>query len=195
MTSSLNARPDGAMSDSAIEKVSIGETDRPVGAIEIRDYDPNWPLEFERQATRIQRALGDLALAIDHAGSTAVPGLAAKPILDIVLTVSDSANEASYSPALAQLGYVLKVREADWFEHRMFKITNPATNLHVFSVGCPEIERMLRFRDWLRSNPRDRQLYESVKRRLSLEQWQYVQNYADAKSRVVADIMERAIQK
>jgi GrpB-like predicted nucleotidyltransferase (UPF0157 family) len=160
--------------------------------IEIRDYDANWPRQYERRALTIRHALGLRALAIDHVGSTSVPGLAAKPVLDILLTMADSTDEMAYSPLLQQIGFELKVREPDWFEHRMFRGTAPATNLHVLSAGCTEIQRTLTFRDWIRANPQDRMIYENEKRRLALQPWQTVQNYADAKAEVIAAILQRA---
>lgn len=162
------------------------------GRISIVDYDPHWPILFEQQAERIGRALADRALRIDHAGSTSVPGLAAKPVLDIILVVADSADERGYAPALDASGYRLLIREPEWFEHRMFKGSDPEVNLHVFSAGCEEIDRMLLFRDWLRKNAADRGLYEQTKRSLAQRDWKTVQNYADAKTSVVAEIMMRA---
>ena len=162
---------------------------RPIVVI---DYDPEWPKLFEREAERIRAVLGSQVLLIEHAGSTSVPGLAAKPIIDILLVVPDSSDEPAYVPALEAAGYVQRVREPDWYEHRVFKGPDTNVNLHVFSPGCPEIERMLLFRDWLRSNPSDRQLYESTKRELARKVWKYVQNYADAKTEVVEEILARA---
>jgi GrpB-like predicted nucleotidyltransferase (UPF0157 family) len=121
-----------------------------------------------------------------------VPGLAAKPIIDIELAVPDSADEPAYVPDLEAGGYVLHGREADWFEHRLFKGSEPAVNLHVFSAGSPEIDRTLAFRDRLRSNEPDRRLYEATKRELAARDWVYVQDYADAKSEIVAAILARA---
>ena len=132
------------------------------------------------------------ALRIEHAGSTSVPGLAAKPVIDIVLVVADSSDENAYAPALEPAGYVLRIREPNWHEHRLFKGPDTNINLHVFSAGCPEIERMLIFRDWLRSNAADRELYARNKRALAQKEWEDVQNYADAKSAVVQEILERA---
>ena len=140
----------------------------------------------------IRRALGDQALAIDHIGSTAVPGLAAKPIIDIALTVPDSSVEASYAPALESEGFSLIVREPEWYEHRLFKHIFPATNLHVFSRGCVEVERVKLFRDWLKTNEADRTLYESTKRQLAARNWRFVQEYANAKTDVIAGILKRA---
>jgi len=121
-----------------------------------------------------------------------VPGLAAKPIIDVTLVVADSRAEDAYAPALEAAGYVLRIREPEWYEHRMFKGPDTDTNLHVFSDGCPEIDRMVMFRDWLRSNASDRDLYARTKLALARKEWTYVQNYADAKTQVIEEIMERA---
>jgi GrpB-like predicted nucleotidyltransferase (UPF0157 family) len=155
-------------------------------------YDPAWPEMFDGLARRIRAALGDAAVAVHHAGSTAVPGLSAKPIIDVVLAVADSADEGAYVPALTGVGFRFHLREPEWFAHRLIKADDPAANLHVFSVGCSEIDRMLRFRDWLRTHADDRLLYESTKRELSRRTWGSTQDYADAKSDVVATIMRRA---
>lgn len=162
------------------------------GPVVLVDYDPEWPRLFEREETRIREALGDAALQVEHAGSTSIPGLAAKPIVDILLVVADSADEAAYVPALEAAGYVLRIREPEWFEHRLLKDTSPSVNLHVFSPGCVEVERMLRFRDHLRQDVGDRELYERTKRELARREWKYVQHYADAKTGVVAEILARA---
>jgi GrpB-like predicted nucleotidyltransferase (UPF0157 family) len=175
-----------------IRKYTIGEPELLSGRIPIVDYDPRWPELFKREAERIRTALGDRALRIEHTGSTAVPGLAAKPIIDVLLVVSDSGVEASYAPALEAAGYVLRIRENDWFEHRMFKGPDTDINLHVFSLGCPEIDRMLMFRDWLRNNAADRDLYARAKLALAQNEWKYVQNYADAKMGIIKEIMARA---
>jgi GrpB-like predicted nucleotidyltransferase (UPF0157 family) len=147
---------------------------------------------FDDLARRIRVALGNAALAVHHAGSTAVRGLSAKPIIDIVLVVADSAGEDAYVPALTGAGFRFHLREPEWFEHRLMKADDPAANLHVFSLGCSEIDRMLRFRDWLRTHPDDRLLYETTKRDLSRLTWASTQDYADAKTDVVAAIMRRA---
>jgi len=160
--------------------------------IEVVPYDPGWPVAFDRERQRIQRALGGAALNIEHVGSTSVPGLAAKPVIDIHLTVQDSADEGAYGPALEAAGYRLMHRAPGWFEHRLFKGLGPEVNLHVFSAGCPELARCLLFRDWLRVSPSDRALYTGVKQRLALQAWDHVQDYADAKQGVIADIMTRA---
>jgi GrpB-like predicted nucleotidyltransferase (UPF0157 family) len=109
-----------------------------------------------------------------------------------VLAVTDSAREETYAPAIVSAGYRLAIREPEWFEHRLFKRTEPAVNLHVFSDGCPEVARMKLFRDWLRSDAADRILYEQTKRLLAERDWSFVQNYADAKTEVITQIVARA---
>jgi GrpB-like predicted nucleotidyltransferase (UPF0157 family) len=170
----------------------IDERPRHDGPIVLTEYDPRWELRFEREAHRIRAALGVRALLLEHAGSTAVPGLAAKPIIDIVLAVPDSSDEDTYVPALEAAGYVLRIREPDWYEHRVLKKTEPNVNLHVFTEGCVEIDRMLAFRDHLRADAADRELYERTKRDLAAREWAYVQDYADAKTEVVEEIITRA---
>jgi GrpB-like predicted nucleotidyltransferase (UPF0157 family) len=160
--------------------------------IELCDYDPHWPDRYAEHAVRVRAALGERASRIEHVGSTSVPGLAAKPIIDIVLEVRDSADEAAYIGDLAGAGYLLRIREPDWFEHRLFNGADQDVNLHVFSTGCAETDRMVRFRDWLRVNEHDRELYAGAKRKLAARNWKDVQQYADAKSDVIAQIMRAA---
>ena len=158
----------------------------------LADYNPDWPQLFEREASRIRAALGPAILRLEHTGSTSVPGLAAKPIIDILLVVTDSADEAAYVLSLEESGYVLKIREPNWFEHRMFKGPDTDINLHVLSAGCPEIDRMLLFRDWLRNNPADRDLYARAKHSLAPANWKSVDDYAAAKTAVITEILARA---
>ncbi len=141
---------------------------------------------------RIRAALGEKVVRLEHAGSTSVPTLPAKPIIDIVLEVQDSADEPAYVPDLEAAGYVLRIREPEWFEHRLFKGPDTNINLHVFSAGCEETDRMVLFRDWLRGYDADRELYASAKRELAARDWKYVQQYADAKTAIVSEIMSRA---
>jgi GrpB-like predicted nucleotidyltransferase (UPF0157 family) len=121
-----------------------------------------------------------------------VPGLAAKPLIDINLVVSDTTDEAAYVPQLEAVGYSLRVREPDWYEHRLLRGFDPPVNLHVFPPGCEEVERTLVFRDWLLANGADRELYARTKRELAQKDWKYVQNYADAKTAVIQEILGRA---
>ncbi len=180
------------MTEEQIRAVHVGELVPLAGKIQLADYDPEWPRLYEREAERVRAALGERVLLLEHVGSTSVPGLAAKPRIDMLLVVANTADEPAYVPALEAAGYVLRIREPDWYEHRMFNRPDTALNLHVFSEGCPEIARMLLFRDWLRSHPEDRQLYERTKRELAQREWKYTQNYADAKTAVVEEIMARA---
>jgi GrpB-like predicted nucleotidyltransferase (UPF0157 family) len=162
------------------------------GQILLAEYNPAWPQLYAREAQRIRTALGDQVLLLEHVGSTSVPGLAAKPLIDILLVVAHSADETAYVPALEAAGYVLHAREPNWYEHRMFKGPDTDINLHVLSQGCPEIARMVLFRDWVRTHASDRQWYERTKRELARRTWTYTQHYADAKTEVVEAILTRA---
>jgi len=176
-----------------LEKRVIGGPRPLSGPIELRDYDPSWPDRYAEHASRVRKALGERAVRIEHVGSTSVPGLVAKPIIDIVLEVPDSADEAAYVGDLEAASYVLRIREPDWFEHRLFETAGQDVLLHVFSAGCSETERMVRFRDWLGANTPDRELYVRTKRELAARDWRYMQQYADAKTDVVEEIMTRAM--
>ena len=178
--------------DDELQKNTVGELKPHNAPITLVEYDSSWPELFEQESNRIHSVLGSKALQIEHVGSTSIPGLCAKPIIDILLVVKDSADESSYVPALAAAGYVLQIREPDWFEHRLFKGPDTDINLHVFSLGTSEIDRMLRFRDWLRTNDTDRDKYAQVKRSLAKNKWRHVQHYANAKTAIVHEIMKRA---
>src|SRR4051812_39102103 len=124
-----------------------------------------------------------------------MPGLAAKPIIDIDVEVHDSSDEATYLPALVQAGYSLRVREPDWHQHRMFRTPELDVHVHIFPKGCVEFTRHLAFRDRLRTCMEDRLLYESLKRKLAREDWSDMNAYARAKTEVVEQIIVRAFQK
>lgn len=183
---------DVAAYDEELTKHWVGKPPPLKGRIEIRDYDPGWPRLFEREAARIRSVLGERVVRLEHAGSTSVPGLPAKPIVDLVMELPDSADEPAYLPGLEAAGYVLVIREPEWYQHRVFKGPDTNINLHVFTAGSAEVERMLRFRDWLRANPADRDLYARAKRELAARDWKYIQQYADAKTAVVQQIRARA---
>jgi len=157
----------------------------------IVDYDPEWPRLFSIVEARVEQALGSSARDVLHVGSTSAPGLGAKPVIDVNVLVDDPTDEESYVPALERAGFVFRLREPEWFEHRLLRGTEPRTNLHIFPVGCPESERMVRFRDWLRRHPDDRALYERTKRDLASKEWPTPQDYVDAKAGVVREIMRR----
>ena len=190
MTPNSDTKP--PLTDEQIRAATIGDLPEHNATIELAEYDPQWPRLYEREEKRIREALGPKALQIQHVGSTSVPGLAAKPLIDVVLVVADSADEDSYVPELEAAGYVLRIREPEWFEHRLFKGPDMNVNVHTFSEASEEIDRMIGFRDWLRTHDDDRDLYLAAKRELAAREWKYVQNYADAKSAVVRDILAHA---
>ena len=180
------------MTEEQIQATSVGGAPPLDASITLVDYDPEWPSLFTREAARIRSILGDQVIRLEHTGSTSVQGLAAKPIIDMTMAVPNSADEPSYVPQLEAAGYRLTVREPDWHEHRLFKGPDTNINLHTFTAGDGEIDRMVAFREWLRAHPADRELYESTKRELATRKWAYVQNYADAKTAVVEEIIARA---
>lgn len=186
--------------DDYLAAVRIGELRPYAEKVVIQDYNPEWPAWYAADESTIREALGDTVLQIEHTGSTSVPGLAAKPIIDILLLVPDSAAEATYVPRLERAGYTLRIREPDWYEHRCLvrRVEDGAhhsVNLHVHSpdLSAPEIKRVLAFRDWLRTHDDDRDLYARTKRALAARSWKYVQHYADAKTEVVEQILARAL--
>jgi GrpB-like predicted nucleotidyltransferase (UPF0157 family) len=183
-----------AMTDAAIEAAWVAPIEPLTAPIRLVDYDPEWPALFAREEARIRGVLGDRVVRLEHTGSTSVPGLAAKPIVDITMTVPDVTDEAAFGPDLEVAGYRLVIREQEpeWYDHRVFKGPDTNVNLHVFSAGCVELERMVGFRDWLRAHDDERELYETTKRDLVARDWKYVQNYADAKGEVVEAIAARA---
>jgi GrpB-like predicted nucleotidyltransferase (UPF0157 family) len=165
-----------------------------IGGIEKRDiiiaeYDSTWPALFAKHAKIIAGALGSAARRIEHIGSTSVPGLAAKPIIDILVVVKDSAEESVYLRQMEAAGYVLRVREPDWYEHRMFRTSDKDVHVHIYSDGCPEITRTLTFRDRLRRNSDDRTRYEQTKRQLATQDWSDMNAYAQAKTVVIEDVI------
>ena len=175
--------------DHQLQEVTVGALQPHNAPITLAPYDPDWPRSFSREADRLRSVLGNEALRIEHVGSTSVPGLVAKPIIDILLVVPNSADEPSYVPQLQAAGYVLRIREPEWFEHRLFRGPDTSINLHVFSSGAAEVQRMLRFRDRLRDDDVARDRYQRTKRELAERTWRHVQDYADAKTTVVDEIL------
>jgi GrpB-like predicted nucleotidyltransferase (UPF0157 family) len=191
---SERTNPSTPLSEEYLRWHTVGELRPLAGLIRLVEYDSEWPHKYAQEAERIRKALGQRELRIEHVGSTSVPGLVAKPIIDIVVTVLESGDERQYAPALETAGYRLHLREQGWYEHRLFKGAQDSVNLHVFQQGVPEIERMVKFRDWLRTSRDDRELYARAKRALAEQEWKFTQNYADAKSTVVEEIMSRALR-
>lgn len=138
------------------------------GPVTVVDYDPSWPAHFQRIASGLRDALGDVVVELEHVGSTSVPGLAAKDIIDVDLIVADPRDEDAYVPALAAIGYQLVIREPSFHEHRALNLADrsvwPRVNVHVYGPDCPESIRHRMFRDWLRAHPDDRDRYARAKR-------------------------------
>lgn len=170
-----------------LDRVLIGG--REPAEISVVDYDERWPVRFREIAARVRRALGEDALGVEHIGSTSVPGLAAKPIVDVLLTVADVSSEAAYLPALESAGFLLRVREP---EHRMVRTPARDVHVHVYEPGRPEVRDYLDLRDWLRVDAQDRDLYAATKRMLARRRWNDMNDYADAKTEVVHDLLARA---
>jgi GrpB-like predicted nucleotidyltransferase (UPF0157 family) len=153
-------------------------------------YDPGWPARFLGLAASIREVLGDIALDVEHVGSTSVPELAAKDVIDVDLTVADPSDEERYVPALARLGYYLTIREPSWHQHRCLRLAEPRVNLHVFGPDCPEVIRHRMFRDWLRGHADDRVLYEEAKR-AAVPGGGHVMDYNGRKQDVIREIYDR----
>ncbi len=161
------------------------------GQVVILEYDPAWPAMYEEQASNIREALGDRVLLLEHIGSTAVPGLPAKPCIDMLLVVADPDDEPAWVPDLEATGFVLRIREPERNGHRVFKGRDVNLNLHVWRIGDPQIDRHLAFRDWLREHDDDRDRYAAAKRDLATRHWDLLQDYADAKNDIVQEIQQR----
>ena len=192
---------------SRAEIVSFDDFPPPVGAnvwvagagpeigIEVIDPDPDWPRQYDALAGRIREALGWRVLQLEHVGSTAVPGLPAKPIIDIDLTVADPGREQDYVPALEAAGFRLRIREPWWHGHRVLRADEPPCNLHVFGFDSPELIKHRIFRDWLRGNPGDRDRYAAIKRQAAADAnaaAEHVMQYNARKQQVIREIYYRA---
>ncbi|HEY3503504.1 MAG TPA: GrpB family protein [Actinocatenispora sp.] len=176
----------------AARAVGDRSVDTPVAPITIEAYDPDWPGRYVGERACIRDALGARALAVEHVGSTAVPGLAAKDRLDIDLIVADPTDETAYVPALAAAGYALRTREPDWYQHRCLWSAGHTVNLHVFGPDCDEHLRHLVFRDWLRTHPDDRAYYAAEKRRAAADHPWSMSAYNAQKAGPVLEILRRA---
>lgn len=192
MTSGNAKDVSGGGTEERLRQVVIGDLKPINGSVVLVPYERAWPREFDIESARIRIALGPRALRVEHVGSTSVPGMRAKPIIDILLVVPDSSREPDYVPAMEAVGYVLRIREPDWKQHRLFKGPDREVNVHVFSEGSDEVGRMIGFRDLLRSNRSEFELYAATKARLAARHWKFTQEYADAKSKVVESILARA---
>jgi GrpB-like predicted nucleotidyltransferase (UPF0157 family) len=174
-----------------LDDVAKARVGGPSRSVEVVPYDDGWPAQFDVVAARVRDALGDRVLVLEHVGSTSVPGLAAKPIIDVNLVVADSGDEPVYLPDLEAAGFTLRVREPDWEEHRVLGLEDPKTNLHVFSPGSGEPARTRMFRDWLREHPEDRADYGALKTELATRGFAEVMDYNNHKAAMVYDLYER----
>lgn len=160
--------------------------------VEVVAPDPAWPAWYAEVRDRLLDTLGDRVLGLEHVGSTSVPGLWAKPVIDVDLTVADSGDEDAWLPDLEAAGFILRVREPDWEQHRCLRGSAPASNVHVFSPGAREPQRHVLFRDWLRTHPEDRERYAEVKRAVAARGFSDAMLYNNEKAWIVYDIYERA---
>ncbi|ONM46735.1 GrpB family protein [Nocardia donostiensis] len=181
--------PDEPLTDETLASLLI-RGPQPVW-VTLSDYDPAWPARFAARARQLREILGRRARLIEHIGSTSVPGLAAKPVIDIVVGIDDPDDEAAYLPDLEAAGYDLIVKES---QHRCLRAGEPdePVNLHCYPPNHAETQKYLLFRDRLRSDDDDRELYESTKRRLAEREWPDINYYAEAKQPVIDAILRRA---
>jgi GrpB-like predicted nucleotidyltransferase (UPF0157 family) len=159
-----------------------------------------WPQRFEEVKERIQKSLGDLVLDIAHSGSTSVPGLPAKDIIDVDLTLKDATDEASYVKPLEEAGFRFLIREPEWHQHRFFVENWPKAyhvNLHVWGPDSPEVIRHRIFRDWLLKTPADLELYAKIKREAAQQTavaGDSMVDYNQRKDKTIHEILERAFR-
>ena len=177
---------EGRKRDEHIDRVLIGGREK--REIVIADYDSTWPSRFQHEEERIWQALGATARRIEYIGSTTVPGLAAKPVIDILVTVADPDDESTLLPAFESAGYELRVREPG---HRMLRTTKRDVHVHIWADADPEVDRYLAFRDRLRRSPEDRAAYVQLKRDLASREWSDMNEYAEAKTELVDAIITR----
>lgn len=158
--------------------------------LEVLGYDDRWPDIFTEHRDRLAEALRGEPVDIEHIGSTSVPGLAAKPVIDIVVAVDDITAEEDYLPPVIAAGYVLRVREPG---HRMVRTPARDVHVHIFEKGNPAVSKYLLFRDRLRVDADDRAVYARTKEALIRQGFDDMNAYSDAKTEVIAGIMARAL--
>ena len=157
--------------------------------VALHEHDPRWAVTYRHHEQRIREALAGSDVDVEHIGSTSVPGLAAKPIVDIVVAVDDITAEEDHVERLLAAGYVLRVREPG---HRLVRTPTRDVHVHLYERGDPAIGEYLLLRDHLRTDAADRDLYERTKRELMGRRWDDTNDYADAKTAVITAIKERA---
>ena len=172
--------------DEELDRVLIGG--REEREVRIEPYSEEWPRRFEEERRRIEAAMGAVARRVEHVGSTAVPGLAAKPVIDVMVTVDDPEDEGAFVPRLEGVGYELRVREPG---HRMLRTPARDVHVHIWTSGTDDERRHVLFRDWLRSHPEERRAYEAAKRDLA-GRWRDTNYYARAKGPFIDGVLDRA---
>ncbi len=173
--------------DAELDEALIGGREK--SAIVIADYDAGWPARFDELALQINAVLSGKVLFVEHIGSTAVPGLSAKPIIDILLTVASLEGEGDCVGQLESAGFVLRVRESG---HRMFRTAEKDVHIHIYERTAEQITDYRDLRDWLRVSEADCDLYSVTKRQLAQQEWTDMNYYADAKTAVIQEILGRA---
>lgn len=176
-----------------IDAARVADEARAPERVEVVAPDPGWLQAYDAVRAHVTAALGERVLGIEHVGSTAVPGLWAKPMIDVDLTVADPADEDAWLPDLEAAGFVLRVREPEWEQHRCLRGSAPPTNLHVFPPGAREPRRHRMFRDWLRTHPDDRDRYAEVKRAVAARGFTDAMLYNNEKAWVVYDLYEKIL--
>ena len=156
----------------------------------IVEYDDGWPARFAEHRDRIVTALGDRARLVEHIGSTAVPGLAAKDVVDVLVGIDDPDDEAAYLPDLEAAGYVVRVREPS---HRALRETDGArVNVHCYAPGSDAVVEYRLLREHLRTHPEARREYEATKRALAGREWPDMNHYAEAKGPTIRRLLRDA---
>ncbi|MCE5293101.1 MAG: GrpB family protein [Chlamydiales bacterium] len=163
------------------------------GVIEIAPYNPNWPRSYEVEAEKIKGALGKNCVTIYHIGSTSVPGLAAKPIIDIMVVVKDIFDVDANLLELEDLGYIAKGENGIPFRRFFHKGIDLHTHhIHIYEEGSPEIERYLHFKNYLKANPDVSQEYESLKVFLAKQYPHDLTAYSNGKDAFIHEIDQKA---
>ena len=155
----------------------------------LHDHDARWAQDYLQHRRRILAAVTAVGVDVEHIGSTSVPGLAAKPIVDVVVVVPDITAEEDYLDGLLAAGYELRVREPG---HRLVRTPARDVHVHVYGRGDAAVDEYRLLRDHLRADAGDRALYEGVKRSLLDRRWGDMNAYSDAKDEVIATIKDRA---
>jgi GrpB-like predicted nucleotidyltransferase (UPF0157 family) len=161
--------------------------------VEIAPYDPIWPARFAQLGRELRAGLGTTALRIDHIGSTSIPGMAAKPIIDIQISVAVFEPLDVYRLPLERLGYVFRADNTERTK-RYFREApgTPRRHIHVRRAGSWAEQFALLFRDYLRTHAEEARLYESLKYQLATKYREDRQGYTDAKSPFIWEIMTKA---